>query len=56
MKRNEQANAKPKDTPVTRKRRLQQRLRELSDRSDQEMANVMKSIEKLKSAFRSDKS
>jgi hypothetical protein len=56
MKRNQQANPKPKDTPATRKRRLQQRLRELSDRSEQEMANIVKSVEKLKSTFRSNKS
>jgi hypothetical protein len=55
MKRNQQANPKPKDTPATRKRRLQQRLRELSDRSELEMAAIMKSIDKLKSTFRSSK-
>jgi hypothetical protein len=55
MKRNQQANPTPKDTPATRKRRLQQRLRELSDRSEQEMTSIMKSVEKLKSTFRSNK-
>jgi len=55
MKRNQHASPKPKDTPATRKRRLQQRLHELSDRSEQEMAAIMKSIEKLKSTFRSNK-
>jgi len=56
MKHNQQAFPNPKDTPATRKRRLQQRLRELSDKSEQELSVLMKSIDKLKSGFRSNKS
>jgi hypothetical protein len=46
----------PNDTPATRKRRLQQRLREISERNDRELNALMKSIEKVKSAFHSKKS
>lgn len=52
MKSNQKKNPTPKDTPATRKRRLQQRLKELSDKSDQELAALMKSVEKVKSVFR----
>jgi predicted house-cleaning noncanonical NTP pyrophosphatase (MazG superfamily) len=55
MKSNQRKIPQPKDTPATRKRRLQQRLQELSDKSEQELAALMKSVEKVKSAFRNDK-
>jgi len=55
MKKNQQPFLTPKDTPATRKRRLQQRLQEISDKSEQELMSLMKSLDKVKSAFRSDK-
>jgi predicted house-cleaning noncanonical NTP pyrophosphatase (MazG superfamily) len=55
MKSNQRKTPEPRDTPATRKRRLQQRLQELSDKSEQELAALMKSVEKVKSAFRNDK-
>lgn len=55
MKRNQQPIAIAKDTPATRKRRLQQRLKELSDKSEQELSALMKSVEKMKSNFRSNR-
>jgi hypothetical protein len=55
MKSKQPNTPRPKDTPATRKRRLQLRLQELSDKSDQEFAALMKSVEKIKSAFRNDK-
>jgi hypothetical protein len=47
MKRPKQIRQAP-DTPATRKKRLQQRLQEISDKSEQEMAALMKSLEKVK--------
>ena len=55
MKSNQQKLPNPKDTPSTRKRRLQQRLQELSDRSEQELAAILKTVEKVKANFRPDK-
>jgi hypothetical protein len=55
MKRKQQPTPPPRDTPATRKRRLQQRLQEISDKSEQELSAIMKSIEKVKSTFRSQK-
>ncbi len=52
MKKHPKGFITPKDTPATRKRRLQQRLQELSDKSEQEIAAIMKSVEKVKSALR----
>jgi len=52
MKKHPKGFTTPKDTPATRKRRLQQRLQELSDKSEQEIAAIMKSVEKVKSALR----
>lgn len=52
MKKKQKPFTPPRETPATRKRRLQQRLQELSDRSEQELAALMKSVEKVKSAFR----
>jgi len=43
------------DTPATRKRRLQQRLQEISNKSEQEMAAMMKSIEKVRANFKPKK-
>ena len=45
----------PKDTPATRKKRLQERLLEISERSDKELSALMKSLDKVKTAFRSNK-
>jgi hypothetical protein len=45
----------PKDTPATRKKRLQQRLREMNDRNDREIGALLKSIDKIKATFRSKK-
>lgn len=55
MKQKLEPNDLPKDTPATRKKRLQQRLRELNERNEREMSALMKSVERLKSAFRSKK-
>lgn len=55
MKSNQTSAPQPKDTPATRKRRLQQRLQELSDRSDRELAALMKSVERVKTSFRNTK-
>jgi len=55
MKSNQKKTPQPKDTPATRKKRLQQRLQELSTRSDQELSALMKTVEKVKSTFRNDK-
>lgn len=55
MKKNQPSHIPPRDTPATRKRRLQQRLQEISDKSEQELTTLMKSLDKVKSAFRSDK-
>jgi hypothetical protein len=52
MKRNQLNLPAPKDTPSTRKRRLQQRLQEISERSELEMAALIKSVEKLKDGLR----
>jgi len=54
MKRNQQPLHLPKDTPATRKRRLQQRLQEISDKSEKELRAITKSLEKVKSTFRSN--
>lgn len=45
----------PKDSPAARKRRLKQRLREMSERNDREMSALMKSIERVKATFRPKK-
>lgn len=42
------------DTPATRKKRLQQRLKEISDKSEQELAALMKSVEKVKTSLHGD--
>jgi hypothetical protein len=54
MKQKREFNT-PNDTPATRKKRLQQRLREINDQNDREMSALMKSIERVKSAFHSKK-
>lgn len=46
----------PKDTPATRKKRLQQRLKEMSAQNEREMSALMKSVDRIKSTFRSKKS
>ena len=55
MKSNQKNFSSPKDTPATRKRRLQARLQEISDKSEEELAAIMKSLDKVKAAFKSDK-
>ncbi len=45
----------PHDTPATRKLRLQQRLQELSEKGEQELAALMQSVEKARSTLRSNK-
>jgi len=45
----------PKDTPATRKQRLQQRLQEISDKGEQEIAAIMKSVNKVKASFKTKK-
>ena len=41
------------EKPQRRKGRLQQRLKELNARGEQELASLMENIEKIKAAFRS---
>jgi hypothetical protein len=55
LKRNQKNIPPPIDTPASRKRRLQKRLQEINARSEQELANIMKSIEQIKSQFKSNK-
>jgi len=55
VKKNAKSSGVPRDTPATRKQRLQQRLKELSDQSEQELAALMKSLEKVKASLKSDK-
>lgn len=55
MKKNQQPFIPPRDTPATRKRRLQQRLQEISDKSEQELNALIQSIDKVKDAFRPKK-
>ncbi|MEJ0072880.1 MAG: hypothetical protein WDN27_02210 [Candidatus Saccharibacteria bacterium] len=56
MKRKQASQPQLKDTPATRKRRLQQRLQELSAKSEKELGILMKSVEKVKSSLRPEKS
>jgi hypothetical protein len=55
MKSNRKNFPSPKDTPATRKRRLQQRLKEISEKSEQELAAIKKSVDKVKAAFKPKK-
>lgn len=55
MKSNQKNLPTPKDTPSTRKRRLQQRLQEISERSEAEMAALLSSVEKMKESLRPNK-
>lgn len=48
MKKNQHRFTPPRDTPATRKRRLQERLQELSDKSERELAALMQSIDKVR--------
>lgn len=52
VKRNQRTFRQPADTPATRKRRLQARLQEISDKSEQELAALMKSFDKVKSTLK----
>jgi len=49
-------SATPKDTPATRNKRLQQRLREINAQNDREMNALTKSIGRIRATFRSKKS
>jgi hypothetical protein len=55
MKRDYKNLPSSHDTPVVRKRRLQKRLKEMSAKSEQELLNVMRSIEQIKSSFKTGK-
>jgi len=55
MKRKQRNPPVLKDTPATRKQRLQQRLQEISDKSDKEIAALIKSVNKVKAAFKPKK-
>jgi hypothetical protein len=55
MKSKRKPSHSPKDTPATRKQRLQQRLQEISIKSEQELAAIIKSVDKVKSSFRHKK-
>jgi len=52
MKRNQPSFREPEDTPATRKQRLQQRLQEISDKSEKELRAISKSLEKVRTSFR----
>jgi hypothetical protein len=52
VKRKQKNFHQPKDTPATRKQRLQQRLQELSDKSDREIAALLRSVDRVKTSFR----
>jgi hypothetical protein len=45
----------PRDTPATRKHRLQQRLQELDAQNEREMNALARSIERIKATFRRSK-
>jgi len=51
VKRNQKNFHQPKDTPATRKQRLQQRMQELSDKSDREIAALMRTVDRVKTSF-----
>ena len=55
MKKRKKPLSTPFDTPATRSRRLQQRLKELSDHSDQELAALMRAVDRIKSALHTEK-
>jgi hypothetical protein len=52
LKRKQKPLQTVKDTPATRKQRLQQRLQEISDKSEQEIAALIKSVDKVKATFK----
>ena len=52
MKKNPKRLISVHDDPATRKRRLQQRLQELNDKTERELDDLMKSVEKVKSTLR----
>jgi hypothetical protein len=52
VKSNQRKFQSPKDTPATRKQRLQQRLQEISEKSEQELAALLKSVSKVKATFK----
>jgi hypothetical protein len=56
VKANKKNFPPPKDTPATRKQRLQQRLQEISEKSEQELAALVKSVNKVKATFKPKKS
>ena len=51
MKRNQPSFSAPDDSPATRKKRLQQRLAEISDRSEKELRAITKSLDKVRTNF-----
>ncbi len=53
MKRKQRRLPSPKDTPATRKQRLQQRLQEISDKGEREIAAIVKSVNKVKTSLKS---
>jgi len=55
MKREQPNTPRPKDTPATRKKRLAARLQEISDKSEQELRALTKSLDKVRSTFRPQK-
>jgi len=56
MKNHQRNISPPHDTPATRKRRLQARLQEITEKSEQEMATLMKSLDKVRASFKAQKS
>jgi|GEM_PF-1949785 len=55
MKKHHKPLMPPRDTPATRKRRLQERLQELSDKSEKELNALIQSIDKVKASLKSKK-
>jgi hypothetical protein len=52
MKKKQHPFTSPRDTPATRKRRLQERLQELSDKSERELTALIQSLDKVKASFK----
>ena len=55
MKKNQKRLITMQDNPTTRKRRLQLRLQELNDKTERELDDLMKSVEKVKSTLRANR-
>jgi len=54
MKRDRLVFPPIRDTPATRRRRLQRRLQEINAQTEREIAALTKSVEKIKSAHQSN--